>query len=288
MVEIRDQQGARWIVDDRSNDPAPAPGDGDFLQIGPARSLLTNRISIDWSVALGRLYDGLAAGRLRLNESGLSREAYTPKAIFFAAASTNVRSQVELISAQADGALRQVKAFQCFVDIINPWNFSTADLTTNLASLVSRLKTETDGVSPWLSNQLAAATIQALTNYQGGGSSPEPLQSLLVHNFNTLLAGPSIYLSGCFTNVTLSAETQFLLGQNPQGPDLLRLNRLLFQDAYPQEIAARPTKPRSTFTSHPRLPPTKTRMVSIRTLPNRPTSPGTLKIRSRSPPPTCW
>ena len=240
IVEIRDQQGAHWIVDDQSNDPGPAPGDANPLQIGPAKSLLTNRITIDWSVSLGRLYDGLAAGRLRLSESSLSREAYTPKAIFYAAASTNVRSQVELVCAQADGALRQAKAFQCFVDVIDPWTFSVSDLT-DLHSLAGRLAAETNGVSLYVFNHLPSVTQQTLTNYYyGTNSAAEPLQSMLVHDFNALVAGPSMYDLNFWTNVTFSEETQFLLAQDAQGPDLLRLNRLLLQDAYTTQIAQRP------------------------------------------------
>ena len=240
IVEIRDQQGAHWLVDDQSNDPGPAPGDPSSLQIGPAKCLLTNHIAIDWSVSLGRLYDGLAAGRLRLSESTLSRETYTPKAIFYAAASTNVRSQVELVWAQADGALRQAKAFQCFVDIIDPWTFSLSDIT-NLRSLATRLVTETNGVSLYLSNHLADVTREALTNYYyAANPAAEPLQSLLVHDFNVLLAGPSLCDTNFWTNVTFSAEAQFLLAQDAHGPDLLRLNRLLLQDAYTTQIAQRP------------------------------------------------
>jgi hypothetical protein len=239
LVEIRDEQGAQWLLDDRSNDPGPAPGDGTFLEIGPARSLLTNRISIEWGVSLGRLYDGLAAGRLRFSESGLSREAYTPKAIFYSAASTNVRSQVELVAAQADKSLRQAKSLQCFVDIIDPWTFNTSDLI-NLSGLAQRLKTETNGISLFLSNSLSSATQDALSNYLGAGSSPEPLQTLLVRDFNSLIAGSSIYASNRFYGVSLAVETQFLLSSERTGFDLLRLNRLLLQDAYAQQLVQRP------------------------------------------------
>jgi RHS repeat-associated protein len=246
IIEVRDQQGARWLVDDRSNDPGPAPGDGDVLQMGPAKSLLTNHISIEWGVGLGRLYDSLAAGRIRLSESALTRDLYSPAALFFAAASTNVRSQVELVTARADNSLRQVKAFQSFVDIIDPWTFFGSDVV-NLSSLASRLKTETTGVSLFVSNNLCPATQQALTNYLGSGSPAEPLRSLLMQDFNTLIAGPSIYDAARFAGVSLGDETQLLLAQNPHGRDLLRLNRLLLQDAYSAQLAKRPLQTALNF-----------------------------------------
>jgi hypothetical protein len=40
--------------------------------------------------------------------------------------------------------------------------------------------------------------------------------------------------------VPLSQETRELFPRNPHGKDLIRLNRLLLEDAYRQEIAKRP------------------------------------------------
>ncbi len=118
VIEVFDEKLVRWYTDDGSDDPGPAPGDGTPISLGPGRSLETNKTALDWSVSLGRLYDGLAAGRLRVREPGLTREIYTPANIYYTASSTNVRDQVELVTS-ADGALRQVKANQTFVDIVS-------------------------------------------------------------------------------------------------------------------------------------------------------------------------
>ncbi len=138
-IEIRDEKLFHWYADDKSDDPQPAPGDGSFIQMGPAKSLSTNQIALDWSVGLGRLFDGAAAGRLRIRESGLSRKIYTPTNIYFTASSTNVRSQVELVTSSADGVLRQVKAYQTFVDFV-----ATNDQTTLNFYLVSQVATNKD------------------------------------------------------------------------------------------------------------------------------------------------
>jgi len=117
-VQIVDGRLAHWYQEDGSDDPSPAPGDGSFLTIGPGKSTNAAHIAIDWSVSLGRLYDGVSAGRLRLRELGLSRAIYTPTNLYYTAASTNVRDQVELVTSSFDGVLRQVKANQSFVDIV--------------------------------------------------------------------------------------------------------------------------------------------------------------------------
>ena len=58
---------------------------------GPGNSVDPSRIAISWYVALGRLYDGLAAGRLCIKEPGLSTKISTPSVLFYAASSKNVR-----------------------------------------------------------------------------------------------------------------------------------------------------------------------------------------------------
>jgi len=48
--------------------------------------------------------------------------------------------------------------------------------------------------------------------------------------------GESLYNQQCFKEITLSDETQELLEQNPEGDEIIHLNRLLLQDAYSEEI----------------------------------------------------
>jgi uncharacterized protein (TIGR03663 family) len=72
---------------------------------------------------------------------------------------------------------------------------------------------------------------------------PEHLESLLATNLNQILSGPSLYDSNRFQDVRLRLETEELLRQNPRGPDLIRLNRRLLEDAYPEELATIPVEP---------------------------------------------
>lgn len=60
----------------------------------------------------------------------------------------------------------------------------------------------------------------------------------LVKGINQVLAGPSIYEKDRFAGIVLRRETAELIVQNPKsGWKLARLNKLLLEDAYPEELA---------------------------------------------------
>jgi hypothetical protein len=116
------------------------------------------------------------------------------------------------------------------------WTFSVTDLR-DLPALAAKLKLAGEAVPAFLKTKLPAATLTLLTNYQGLGSDPVSLQTTLVGALNTIIATGAIYDAQRFAGVALRPETQMLLAQNPQGESLLRLNRLLLEDAFPAEIA---------------------------------------------------
>lgn len=133
----------------------------------------------------------------------------------------------------------QLTTISTSLDNAREWvalTFSAGDLV-DLRSLASKLKQPTDAVSTYLKNQLSATTLIALAKYQGSGSDPVPLQKTLVEDINRIIRSRSIYETQRFADGSLRSETQQLLAQNPQGDALLRLNRLLLEDAYPQEIS---------------------------------------------------
>ena len=114
--------------------------------------------------------------------------------------------------------------------------FSVDDFA-NLPVLASKLKETTRAVDRYVADRLSTATKEALLNYQGGGSDPAALQTALVQDLNSIISGPSIYDAQRFLGVALRSATQQFPSQNPQGVSLLRLNRLLLEDAYPLELS---------------------------------------------------
>jgi uncharacterized protein (TIGR03663 family) len=65
---------------------------------------------------------------------------------------------------------------------------------------------------------------------------PNHLESVLVTNLNQIITGPSIYDSNRFQGIAVRLATDELRRQNPEGQDLIRLNRRLLEDAYPTEL----------------------------------------------------
>jgi hypothetical protein len=118
-VELTENLPVNWRQEDGSDDPSFAPGDGIWAQIGPGKSLAPSMGAISWSVSLGRLMDGLAAGRLTLREAQITPSIFTPTNIYYTAGSQIVRDQVNLITLNSDSpVIRQVQVCQCFVDIV--------------------------------------------------------------------------------------------------------------------------------------------------------------------------
>jgi H+/Cl- antiporter ClcA/CBS domain-containing protein len=114
--------------------------------------------------------------------------------------------------------------------------FSPGDIV-DLEGLAVKLKNPTPegGIVAYLAAQLGPETRNLLTNYDGGAS--QPLQAALADDLNRAIRNGTIYDAHRFTNVTLSARTKRLLGQDPHTVDVVRLNRRLLQEAFPLELS---------------------------------------------------
>lgn len=114
--------------------------------------------------------------------------------------------------------------------------FSTGDIVDS-KGLAARLHhpREGDALSRFIAGQLQASNLSIVTNYQNVSS--RELKQTLANDLNHLIRSGVLYDPQRFAGITLSADTSALLVQNPQAGDLVRLNRLLLLDAYPDEIA---------------------------------------------------
>jgi FHS family L-fucose permease-like MFS transporter len=102
----------------------------------------------------------------------------------------------------------------------------------NLPSLAGKLNQQKDPVSTYLYTKLSDPTRQALAQ----GADATAVAQPLAQDLNQIIKGPSIYDAGRFANVKLLDTTKKLVEQNPTGEALLRLNRSLLEDTYPEEI----------------------------------------------------
>jgi len=122
------------------------------------------------------------------------------------------------------------------------WRISTSWFTgkdfTNLPAFVAKLRPsdKQDPLSKWLFQNLSKPAQDLIT----GKDNENQLRTALAADLNPLLETDTIYDTSRFSQVKLSDYLQQFLAQDPQGDTRIRLNRLLLESAYPDEIAKSP------------------------------------------------
>ena len=116
------------------------------------------------------------------------------------------------------------------------WTFLPSDFN-DLPSLVSKLRAPADAISTHLVAALSPSSHKSLTDFAGKSSHTAALCNALTDDFNKLLTAGSLFDQQRFTGVALRLETRELLSKEKlDPPDVIRLNRLLIEDAYPREM----------------------------------------------------
>jgi predicted phage tail protein len=117
------------------------------------------------------------------------------------------------------------------------WRTSTSLFTdsdfANVTAIASRLRSSQDPLYRWLFQNLNKPAKDLITSK----GSEAALRAALVENWNQLLEGPLICNSNRFAQVKLSDYLKQFIAQNPQGDTRIRLNRLLLEAAFPEDIA---------------------------------------------------
>jgi sugar phosphate permease len=105
-------------------------------------------------------------------------------------------------------------------------------------ALATKISQSADPVSAFLHERLSPETRSQLAAKASGESEQKQLKASLARELNLVINDGSIYEAGRFTGVTnRRPETVKLLARNPECADLVKLNRLLLEDAYPREIS---------------------------------------------------
>jgi len=115
-----------------------------------------------------------------------------------------------------------------------------ADDFTDLNGLALVLSEPADQLADFIQAHLSDDTLAWLDQYNGTNGSPAARRGLaaaLSADFNRLLPGPCLYTAERFQGVILNNNTRILLDHKPAGDALLRLNRMLLEDAYPALLA---------------------------------------------------
>ncbi len=105
------------------------------------------------------------------------------------------------------------------------------------AAFAHKLTTSSDAISRFLRSRLPDSLTADLAAYSATSSDAKPVISTLVKDLNQVISGPSIYNQERFNNIALRPETRQLLKQDQSGSRLERLNKLLLEDAYPEDLA---------------------------------------------------
>ena len=105
---------------------------------------------------------------------------------------------------------------------------------------VNKLQHPPESVSSYIQQQLSAETRHRLDDYHPTSDSAEPpleLLTAILTDLNQLIQRESLYTPDRFDWDDLPRQAQILILQNPQGKQLIYLNHLLLETAYPSEIA---------------------------------------------------
>ncbi|MBN2325975.1 MAG: ABC transporter permease [Candidatus Omnitrophica bacterium] len=113
--------------------------------------------------------------------------------------------------------------------------FSEEEL--NMKALSNRIKSGHDPLAVHLRNSLSPETLQQIEAWNSTAEVPEKIQTGLTDDFNKIIRQDLLYTPERFEGIVLSSGVQDSVVQNLQGSDLIHLNRLLLEEAYPNFIA---------------------------------------------------
>lgn len=129
----------------------------------------------------------------------------------------------------------QIKGVLTDLEEKGSWLFAVEDFV-DASSLIGKLvdptsDTTTREVSEFLWSTFSTTTQTTLSDHTIDIAQQ---RDALIKEFDSLVQGPSIAAN--FNHINLSLVTSGLLAKNPTGDDLIRLNRLLIEDAYPLAV----------------------------------------------------
>ncbi len=178
-------------------------------------------------------------------ESGKSipLPADSPFITYFNANTTDtleeIMTQKELAEASAMANLAQTLV--SLVTYNTPKNFAgllfKPDDIRNLEGLVIKLRDEKDPLSQYLRDQFSPELQRKMDAYNQFDYSANELKTALANALNNIIQNKDIFDEKRFAHVILSDETIRLIRQNAQGGNRVKLNRILLDEAYHDELA---------------------------------------------------
>jgi hypothetical protein len=144
---------------------------------------------------------------------------------------------VQLLDAKQHGALFMTDEFlEDAQQQADPSLIRATDIKDSIR-FVGKIHTPSDALSNYLRGRLTPRTLELLQPYDHLKDPSGDLQNALIYELNGLLKQQSLFEQNRFAQVQLREETRLLLAKNPTDKQLAHLNRLLLEDAYPNELA---------------------------------------------------
>jgi hypothetical protein len=114
-----------------------------------------------------------------------------------------------------------------------------ADIT-DVPAFAAKLARGPDAISVYLSGRLQGSVKEAIASYLAAGDTTKAANSavarLIARDLTQVLAGPSIYDQARFHGVVLRPEVKCALARPNAGTEVVRLNKMLLEDAYAAEV----------------------------------------------------
>ena len=108
----------------------------------------------------------------------------------------------------------------------------------NVPALALKLKSGSDPLAAYLLSRFSPESRGMIAGYPESGADQKMVRSTLMAELNRIVDGGPIYEDRRFQAVKLRQPTRQFLATNPAGEAQARLNRLLLEDAYPQNLGA--------------------------------------------------
>jgi len=114
-------------------------------------------------------------------------------------------------------------------------DFSEMDLKEK--PLCNRIRIGEDPLSIHLRTSLSPTTLEKLNAWDSSKNVPADLKAGLTDDFNKILHSAPLYTTERFSGIQLTNDIVNRAEANPSGNDLVHLNRLLLEEAFPNFIA---------------------------------------------------
>lgn len=119
------------------------------------------------------------------------------------------------------------------------WNsllFCESDLIDS-SGLMVKLRDAKEPISDYILKKFSNEMQQIIKGYDASNPLSEHVQRTLIEELNKIIQGSNIYDEQIFSLLELTDETLELIEKNPQGTELIRLNRMLLEEAYFNDLA---------------------------------------------------